>query len=154
MTLLKCYKDEAEHWKDEYAFRMEGIDPENETGWEDTFNEEKKGFGEKRLAATNYVISKYDNDTDETITAIDYICEALDGCEQNESESFHPSPFTERGGDLDLQTWAIGKIVCEVTAHDWEGDIVGGYFYRGLFTSQELEPYLLGSIKVWLDRRK
>lgn len=105
------------------------------------------------------MLSKYDNDTDETITAIDYICEALDGCEHNESESFNPSPFTERGGDLDLQTWVIGKIVCEVAAHDWEVDLdgenmVGGYFYRGLFTSQELEPYLLESIKVWLDRRK
>lgn len=48
--LLRCKHAEAEHWMNEYAERMDLIDPENETGWEDTFNEEKKAFEEKRRA--------------------------------------------------------------------------------------------------------
>ena len=48
--LLKCHKDEAEYWMCEYSERMYLVDPENETGWEDTFNEEKKAFKDKRRA--------------------------------------------------------------------------------------------------------
>ena len=98
------------------------------------------------------MLTKYDDDNDETISAVDYICEGLDMCEENESEGRHKL-FTVNGGDLDLRTWTIGVITSEVMAHDWKDDLVGGYFYRGIFTSQELQPYLTEAIAEWLRRR-
>ena len=46
--LVKCYKDEAEHWKNEYTNQMESIDPDDEMGWCDVVDEETEAFEKKR----------------------------------------------------------------------------------------------------------